>query len=84
MARGKDGETTKAKVERGGVADEAKAKAIELAVSSIEKQFGKGAITRMTDDAANHEIACFSTGVGINLSDIVQRIRHIFRAFVSS
>ncbi len=62
MARGKDGETTKAKVERGGVADEAKAKAIELAVSSIEKQFGKGAITRMTDDAANHEIACFSTG----------------------
>jgi recombination protein RecA len=62
MARGKDGETAKAKVERGGVADEAKAKAIELAVSSIEKQFGKGAITRMTDDAADHEIACFSTG----------------------
>ena len=62
MARGKDGETAKAKVERGGVADEAKAKAIELAVSSIEKQFGKGAITRMTDDAANHEIACFSSG----------------------
>jgi len=62
MARGKDGETTKAKVERGGVADEAKAKAIELAVSSIEKQFGKGAITRMTDDAADHEIACFSSG----------------------
>ena len=62
MARGKDGETAKAKVERGGVANEAKAKAIELAVSSIEKQFGKGAITRMTDDAANHEIACFSSG----------------------
>ena len=62
MARGKDGETMKAKVERGGVADEAKAKAIELAVSSIEKQFGKGAITRMTDDAADHEIACFSSG----------------------
>jgi recombination protein RecA len=62
MARGKDGETTKAKVERGGVADEAKAKAIELAVSSIEKQFGKGAITRMTDDAADHEIASFSSG----------------------
>ncbi len=62
MARGKDGETAKAKVERGGVANEAKAKAIELAVSSIEKQFGKGAITRMTDDAADHEIACFSSG----------------------
>ena len=61
MARGKDGEA-KAKVERGGVADEAKAKAIELAVSSIEKQFGKGSITRMTEDAADHEIACFSSG----------------------
>jgi recombination protein RecA len=52
----------KPKVERGGVADEGKNKAIELAVSSIEKQFGKGAITRMTDDAVNHEIPYFSSG----------------------
>lgn len=62
MARGKAGATPKAKVERGGVADDAKSKAIELAVSSIEKQFGKGAITKMTDDAVNHEIPYFSSG----------------------
>ena len=61
MARGKN-VTPKAKVERGGVAEDAKAKAIELAVSSIEKQFGKGAITKMTDDAVDHEIPSFSSG----------------------
>jgi len=52
----------KPKVERGGVTNERKAKAIELAVSSIEKQFGKGSITRMTEDAVHHEIPYFSTG----------------------
>lgn len=62
MARGKAGATPKSKVERGGVADDAKSRAIELAVSSIEKQFGKGSITKMTDDAVNHEIAYFSSG----------------------
>ncbi len=63
MARGKAGVTPKAKVERGGVAaGDAKSRAIELAVSSIEKQFGKGSITKMTDDAVNHEIAFFSSG----------------------
>ena len=61
MARGKTA-APKAKVERGGVADDAKAKAIELAVSSIEKQFGKGAIPKMTDDGVNHEIPSFSSG----------------------
>jgi recombination protein RecA len=62
MARGKSTTAPKAKVERGGVADSAKENAIELAVSSIEKQFGKGAITRMNDDAVNHEIPYFSSG----------------------
>ncbi len=52
----------KPKVERGGVTNERKAKAIELAVSSIEKQFGKGSITRMTADAVQQEIPYFSTG----------------------
>jgi len=61
MARGK-AVTPKAKVERGGVADDAKSKAIELAVSSIEKQFGKGSITKMTEDAVDNEIAYFSSG----------------------
>jgi len=62
MTRGKATATPRAKVERGGIAESAKEKAIELAISTIEKQFGKGAITKMTDDAANHEIAFFSSG----------------------
>ena len=61
MARGKQ-VAPKAKVERGGVAGDAKSKAIELAFSSIEKQFGKGSITKMTDDAVNHETPYFSSG----------------------
>ena len=32
-----------------------KARAIELAVSTIEKQFGKGAILTMDEDAINRE-----------------------------
>ncbi len=62
MTRGKATATPRAKVERGGIAESAKEKAIELAISTIEKQFGKGAITKMTDDAANHEIPFFSSG----------------------
>ncbi len=41
---------------------DAKARAIELAVSSIEKQFGKGAILTMTDDGVNREVESFSSG----------------------
>ena len=37
-------------------------KAIELAVQSIEKQFGKGAILTMNADAVNREIESFSSG----------------------
>ena len=54
--------TPKQRVERGGILDEGKAKAIEMAVSSIEKQFGKGAITKMTKDAVDTEIPYFSSG----------------------
>jgi recombination protein RecA len=39
-----------------------KRRAIDLAVSSIEKQFGKGAILTMTNDAVNQEIQSFPTG----------------------
>ncbi len=42
--------------------EDAKKMAIELAVSSIEKQFGKGAILKMDDDAINREIGSFSSG----------------------
>jgi len=37
-------------------------KAIEMAVSSIEKQFGKGAILSMTQDGVDREIESFPTG----------------------
>ena len=56
MARG----TPKPQVERA--ADSDKQKAIEMAVSSIEKQFGKGAILSMTDDAIDREVESFSSG----------------------
>lgn len=43
-------------------ADDDRRKAIELAVSNIEQQFGKGAIQTMGGAGADNEIACFSTG----------------------
>ncbi|MEN8182612.1 MAG: recombinase RecA, partial [Myxococcota bacterium] len=39
-----------------------KRKAIDLAVSTIEKQFGKGAILMMTDDAVDREIEAIPSG----------------------
>jgi recombination protein RecA len=42
--------------------DDARSKAIDLAVSSIEKQFGKGAILRMDGDPVDREVKCFSSG----------------------
>jgi len=48
---------------KGGVGLESnKEKAIALAVSTIEKQFGKGSILTMTEDAINREVDSFSTG----------------------
>jgi recombination protein RecA len=41
---------------------EAKRKALETAVSAIEKQFGKGSILTMGDDAVDREIPSFSSG----------------------
>ena len=45
-----------------GSAEGHKEKAIALAVSTIEKQFGKGAILKMTEDAIDREIDSFSSG----------------------
>jgi recombination protein RecA len=46
-----------------------KRKAIELAVSTIEKQFGKGAILTLTEEAIDREIEAFSSGsVSIDLA----------------
>jgi len=47
---------------RGKDQDAAKRNAIELAVSSIEKQFGKGSIQTMDDDASIDSVPCFSSG----------------------
>jgi recombination protein RecA len=41
---------------------DAKRKAIDTAVSAIEKQFGKGSILTLGDDAADKEIPSFSSG----------------------
>jgi recombination protein RecA len=41
---------------------DAKRKAIETAVSAIEKQFGKGSILTMGEDAVDREIPSFSSG----------------------
>ncbi len=54
-------EAPKAPVVRQTGAD-AKSKAIELAVSTIEKQFGKGAIQKMGGDGVDRQIAHFSSG----------------------
>ncbi|MGH7890558.1 MAG: recombinase RecA, partial [Thermodesulfobacteriota bacterium] len=46
-----------------------KEKAIELAISSIEKQFGKGAIMRMGADSIIPEISVISTGsIGLDIA----------------
>ena len=47
---------------KAGDQDAARRNAIELAVSSIEKQFGKGAIQTMDQDGARDNVPCFSSG----------------------
>ena len=59
MAKNSGPPKPEVKVARGA---DAKRKAIDMAVSSIEKQFGKGAILSMTEDSINREIASFSSG----------------------
>ncbi len=46
----------------GATGPDAKNKAMDLAISTIEKQFGKGAITRMTDDGIDCEMPKIPTG----------------------
>jgi recombination protein RecA len=65
MAR-KSPKTERPPVERisreGSGSAEQRRKALEMAVSTIEKQFGKGAIVSMAQDGVNHEIPYFSSG----------------------
>ena len=46
----------------GGAVESEREKAIALAVSTIEKQFGKGAILTMTEDGVDREVGTFSSG----------------------
>ena len=46
----------------GEAMDAQKQKAVALAVSAIEKQFGKGAILMMSDEAIDREVKSFSSG----------------------
>jgi recombination protein RecA len=48
--------------ERSANRGDGRKKAIEMAVSTIEKQFGKGAILTMNEDAINREVDAFSSG----------------------
>jgi recombination protein RecA len=51
----------KSEVQQAAAGD-AKRKAIETAVSTIEKQFGKGSILTMGDESVDREIQSFSSG----------------------
>src|SRR5262245_25057698 len=68
-AKEKDKETTKAEPKLAVAAppapaprDSARDKAIELAVSTIEKQFGKGSIMRLGEDVPPPEVKVVATG----------------------
>src|SRR5262245_8237820 len=54
--------TTNPKTRNEAASDDARKKAIEVAVSTIEKQFGKGSILTMTADGVDREIKSFSSG----------------------
>jgi recombination protein RecA len=53
---------TPSKIARSPVPADQKRRAIDQAVSTIEKQFGKGAILTMTEEAINREVQSFSSG----------------------
>ena len=50
--------------------DDNKKKALNAALSQIEKQFGKGAVMRMGDAQINRDIDVVSTGVLLSLIHI--------------
>lgn len=51
-----------AKKQNNSSSDESKEKAVNLAVKQVEKQFGKGSIMRMGDDAAVQQVETIPTG----------------------
>ena len=49
--------------------DENKAKALQAALSQIEKQFGKGSIMKMGESSIGHDIIPVSTGsLGLDIA----------------
>ena len=53
---------TKNKDDKGGGGDNKKKQAVELAISQIEKQFGKGSIMRLGEDSHPDQVPSISTG----------------------
>jgi len=45
-----------------GIATDAKRRAMDIAIAAIEKQFGKGAITKMTDEAIDRDVPTIPSG----------------------
>jgi recombination protein RecA len=71
MAKGRSGAKTNIKAAlqvvakkdtKAGDQNAARRNAIELAVSSIEKEFGKGSIQMLDHDGARNSVPCFSSG----------------------
>ena len=49
--------------------DNNKSKALDAALSQIERQFGKGSVMKMTDDSTCHDIEAISTGsLGLDIA----------------
>ncbi len=49
--------------------DNNKSKALDAALSQIERQFGKGSVMKMTDDSTRHDIEAISTGsLGLDIA----------------
>src|ERR1051326_3391161 len=62
-------EPTPGATQGNSAANQSRDKAIELALGSIEKQFGKGAIMRLGKDALDREIHVIPTGsLGLDIA----------------
>jgi RecA/RadA recombinase len=65
----KDGKVDTSKGDGRAARDPARDRAIELAVATIEKQFGKGSIMRLGEDVAAPEVRVVPTGaLGLDIA----------------
>jgi len=65
----KETKTETGKADNKATRDPARDRAIELAVTTIEKQFGKGSIMRLGEDVAPPEVQVVPTGaLGLDIA----------------